>query len=386
MSIDRMLAPGIIVMTGSDGVGKTTTSAALAARAAWTQDLRVAVLTIDPARRLANAMGLERLGNRLREVPLKDAVKGAGKPAGRLFAGMLETKSAWDNLIISQVGSREKAAPILSNPFYKEISGAFVGSHEYIAMERLYDLWRSEKYDLIVLDTPPSRNALDFLEAPSRMTELVGGGLLGLLARPGVFAGKVGLRLFSLTTRPLMKMADTLLGQSTLSELSGFLVSVEGLYDGFKERAEAVYDLLGDESTRFVVVTTLEDVPFQEARYFVQKLREAGMHLAGGIVNKRMPPYLLDGPATNLARRLVERSTGVELALAENFLALRVLALRDKDLLARMEELGAPLLGSVPRMDAPVHDLEGLLEVGELLAGGGGWAVSRDITRAGRPA
>src|SRR5205085_2501398 len=151
--------------------------------------LRVAVLTIDPARRLANAMGLTRLGNRLREVDLS----GAGvRPAGTLHAGMLETKSAWDELIIRQTGNREAARKIIENPFYKEISGAFVGSHEYIAMERLYDLVQSVEYDLVVLDTPPSRNALDFLEAPNRMTELVSGGLLGLLARPGRAAGKVG--------------------------------------------------------------------------------------------------------------------------------------------------------------------------------------------------
>lgn len=369
MTVDELLKPGILVLCGSDGVGKTTTAAALAVRAAMREDMRVAVLTIDPARRLANAMGLEKLGNRLRPVKLESA-KHTGTSRGRLEAGMLETKSAWDDLIIQQAGSREKAEKILSNPFYKEISGTFVGSHEYIAMERLYDLERSGKYDLIVLDTPPSRNALDFLEAPNRMTELVSGGLLGLLARPAGFAGKVGLRMFSLTAKPIMRIADNLLGGSTLSELSQFLVSIEDLYGGFKARAEGVYALLERPSTGFIVVTTLEDVPFEEAHFFVEKLEEAGMHLAGAIVNKRLPGYLLDPPAINLARRLIERSKPVERALAENFLAYRILAQRDHDLMARIAELGVPLLGSVPRMREPIGDLDGLLEVAELLAEG----------------
>lgn len=374
--LDDLARPGIVVLCGSDGVGKTTTAAALAARAAWREDLRVAVLTIDPARRLANAMGLRRLGNRLRQVRLEGLRR--GKPQGELYAGMLETKSAWDDLIVRQAGGEERAAPILANPFYREISGAFVGSHEYIAMERLYDLWQSEDFDLVVLDTPPSRNALDFLEAPNRMTELVGGGLLGLLARPGVFAGKVGLRLFNLTSRPVMKMADRLLGDSTLSELSEFLVSIEDFYQGFNERAEAVYDLLQADTTAFVVVTTLEDVPFEEARFFVEKLAEAGMHIAGAVVNKTLPDFLLDSKAEALARRLVSRSTGVELALAQNYLDLRTLALRDRDLLARVAELGVPVIGTVPRLLEPVHDLETLLRVADMLgAGGRAGTVSR---------
>jgi anion-transporting ArsA/GET3 family ATPase len=320
------------------------------------------VLTIDPARRLASAMGLPKLGNRLREVELPRA-------KGRLYAGMLETKSAWDDLILRRAGNRARAQVILDNPFYKEISGAFVGSHEYIAMERLYDLWDSGDYDLVVLDTPPSRNALDFLEAPNRMTELIGGGLLRLLARPGLFAGRVGLRMFSVTAKPLLAIGDRLLGNNTLSELSQFLFSIEDLYDGFKERAEAVYDLLAAETTSFLVVTTLEDVPFEEARYFVERLREAGMHLYGAVVNKRLPEFLVDDAAAALARRMTTGSDALEAALGNNYLALRTVAQREHDLMARIEELGAPLVASAPRMPEPVNDLEGLLEVGELLHG-----------------
>jgi anion-transporting ArsA/GET3 family ATPase len=366
-TIDNLLRPGIIILTGSDGVGKTTTAAAIALRAAARTEMRTAVLTIDPARRLANAMGLERLGNRLRKVTLP-AGAGGGTASGTLHAGMLETKSAWDELIIRQAGGRENAQPILANPFYKEISGAFVGSHEYIAMERLYDIWQSEKFDLVVLDTPPSRNALDFLEAPSRMTELIGGGLLGLLARPGAFAGRIGLRMFSLTAKPVLRIGDRLLGSGTLGELSEFLVSVEGLYDGFKERAEAVYDLLGRDSTSFVVVTTLEEVPFEEARYFVEKLREAHMHLRGVIVNKQLPQALLDPDAAELARVLARSKDDVMATLGKNFLAYRTLAQRDRDLLDRIRELSSTVIGAMPRMPEPVHDMKGLVEVGELLA------------------
>ncbi|MHB8507925.1 MAG: ArsA family ATPase [Candidatus Dormibacteria bacterium] len=362
MSIDELFQPGILVMTGSDGVGKTTTSAALAARAALLTEMRVAVLTIDPARRLANAMGLSRLGNRVREVDW-EAAGGRGKPRGRLFAGMLETKSAWDELIVRQSGSRERAQPILDNPFYKEISGAFVGSHEYIAMERLYDLWQSEKYDLIVLDTPPSRNALDFLDAPHRMTELVSGGLLGLLARPGLAAGKIGLRMFSLTARPIMAIADRALGKNTLSELSEFLISIEGMNQGFKERAEGVLELLAMETTSFVVVTTLEEVPFDEARFFAGALKEAGMRIQGAVVNKLFPLSLLAPGALAVARRLTTSSDPVLRALAANYSDYRMLARRDEEMLDRVAELGIQLLGTVSRQAAPVNDLRGLLAV-----------------------
>jgi anion-transporting ArsA/GET3 family ATPase len=361
VSLDQLARPGIVILCGSDGVGKTTTSAAFAARAARLRDLRVAVLTIDPARRLAGAMGLPKLGNKLREVSLPDA-------RGRLYAGMLETKSAWDDLILRRAGSRARAQVILDNPFYKEISGAFVGSHEYIAMERLYDLWDSGDYDLVVLDTPPSRNALDFLEAPNRMTELIGGGLLRLLARPGLFAGRVGLRMFSVTAKPLLAIGDRLLGNRTLSDLSEFLFSIEDLYDGFKERAEAVYDLLAEPTTSFLVVTTLEEVPFEEARYFVERLREAGMHLHGAVVNKRLPRFLVDETAAAIARRMTTGPDPLEAALGNNYLALRTVALREQDLMSRIGELGVPLVAQAPRMPQPVHDLRGLLEVGELLA------------------
>jgi anion-transporting ArsA/GET3 family ATPase len=368
VSVDALLGPGIVVLTGSDGVGKTTTAAALAARAAIHKELRVAVLTIDPARRLASAMGLAKLGNRLRSVDLSRA---GASPKGTLAAGMLETKSAWDELIYRQAGSRAAAEKIIQNPFYKEISGTFVGSHEYIAMERLLDLWQSGEFDMIVLDTPPSRNALDFLEAPNRMTELVSGGLLGLLARPGMAAGKMGFRMFSVATRPVMRIADRLVGGSTLTELSEFLLSIEGLYEGFKQRAEGVYRLLEDEATSFLVVTTLEDVPFEEARYFVEKLGEAGMHLAGAVINKRLPTWLLDPAAAKLAGELAAGKDVVEAALGKNYLAYRTLAQRDQDLMARVEELGVPVLASVPRLREPVHDLAGLLLVGDTLVDGG---------------
>ena len=164
-------------------------------------------------------------------------------------------------------------------------------------------------------------------------------------------------------------MADRLLGQGTLSELSDFLVSIESLYDGFKQRAEAVYELLSRSSTTFLVVTTLEEVPFREAQFFVEKLREAGMQLAGAIVNKRLPELLRDPAATALARQLVASQSDVEAALGANFLAPREVALRDSDLMGRIDQLGVPVLGSVPVMDEPVHDITGLLEVGRQLAG-----------------
>jgi arsenite-transporting ATPase len=182
-------------------------------------------------------------------------------------------------------------------------------------------------------------------------------------------AGKVGFRLFSVATKPVMRIADRMVGGTTMTELSEFLLSIEGLYDGFKRRAEGVYRLLEARSTSFVVVTTLEDVPFEEARFFVEKLMEAGMHLAGAVLNKRLPDWLLDKPAAKLAEEMAGGDDPVVAALGTNYLAFRTLALRDQDLMSRIDELGVPVLGSVPRMHEPVHDLGGLLEVGDLLAG-----------------
>jgi arsenite-transporting ATPase len=167
-----------------------------------------------------------------------------------------------------------------------------------------------------------------------------------------------------------MRVADRLLGGSTLSELSQFLVSIEGMYDGFKQRAEGVLELLAMDTTTFLVVTTLEEVPFQEARFFVEKLREAGMHLGGAIVNKLLPDSLLDPEAAALARRLAAGPDPVLRALGENFLDHRVLAQRDRDLLERVDELGVPLIGAVRRQARPVGDLRGLLEVAEELSAG----------------
>ncbi|HWD52013.1 MAG TPA: ArsA-related P-loop ATPase, partial [Acidimicrobiales bacterium] len=266
-SLDGLLAAKeIVIACGPGGVGKTTTAAAAGVMATLRHGGKVLVLTVDPAKRLANALGLEGIGNAESRVP-DEAFRSAGlKPRGELWAAMLDTKESWDSLIRMHAPDPQTRDEILANPLYKNISGRFVQSHDYIAMERLFEIHSEGEYDLIVVDTPPTRNALDFLDAPQRLADFFSSRLLRWLIVP------YRSRLVNVATKPFYQIADRILGTQFLADISEFFILFQSMYDGFVERAGAVQRLLSDRRTTFMVVSTLEGVPLREAEFFAQEL------------------------------------------------------------------------------------------------------------------
>jgi anion-transporting ArsA/GET3 family ATPase len=381
-SLDGLLASReIIVACGPGGVGKTTTAAAAAAMAAARGGGKVLVLTIDPARRLANALGLDGIGNTERRVP-DDAFASAGvKPRGQLYAAMLDTKESWDALIRHHAPDDRTRDEILANPLYRNISGRFVQSHDYIAMERLFEIHAEGTYDLIVVDTPPTRNALDFLDAPERMADFFSSRLLRWLIVP------YRSRLVNLASRPFYQVADRILGTQFLADIAEFFILFQTMYDGFVERARSVQRLLADRRTSFIVVSTLETVPLREAEFFAQAITQRKLHLGAIVLNKVLPEYLRDPSGAVVAERLRDRAadiaaemaphlevadtTQVQRVLAEvgqNYLDYRLVAQSQAETQAELST-AAETLVSVPYFDTDVHDFAGLMRLGAGLWG-----------------
>ncbi|HNM97544.1 MAG TPA: ArsA family ATPase, partial [Marmoricola sp.] len=307
LDIDSLLADRgtrIIVCCGSGGVGKTTTSAALALRAAE-QGRKVVVLTIDPARRLAQSMGIEALDNTPRPVP------GAGEESGgSLDAMMLDMKRTFDEVVESQA-SPEKAQQILNNPFYIAVSSSFAGTQEYMAMEKLGQLdkqaRRSGEWDLIVVDTPPSRSALDFLDAPERLSSFLDGRFMRLLLAPARGGARFMTAGLGLVTGALTKI----IGAQVLRDMQTFVSAFDTLFGGFRARAQRTFELLKADGTSFIVVAAPEPDALREAAYFVERLSGEQMPLAGLVVNRvsRLPEGVLSAEAAlSGAQRLGDSS------------------------------------------------------------------------------
>jgi anion-transporting ArsA/GET3 family ATPase len=385
--LERLLATKeIVIFCGSGGVGKTSVAAAAALTAATRLGGKVLVLTIDPARRLASALGLEGFGNLEKQVPA-EALKAAGlEPRGELWAAMLDTKRSWDDLVLRHAPDEETAYRILENRLYTNITGRFVQSHDYIAMERLFEIHATGAYDLIVIDTPPTRNALDFLDAPKRMAEFFGGRLLRWLTMPYRMGGRRGTRVLNVASRPFYQLADRILGSQFLQDIAEFFVNFQSMYDGFVERARAVEGLLHDRRTTFGVVTTLEGAPLREAEFFCDQLIAHKYHLGALILNKTLPDYLLSpdggraaeflsaeaGPvaealAADLPTRSeladTERTARVLRTIGDSFRNFAVVAKREAELrgeLARQPEVVA----TVPNLEVDIYDLAGLARIG----------------------
>ncbi|HEY5677175.1 MAG TPA: ArsA-related P-loop ATPase, partial [Myxococcales bacterium] len=245
----------VAVCVGSGGVGKTTVAAALALGRAL-QGGKVLVCTIDPARRLANALGLEALGNVESHVPAHKFREAGLAPKGQLFAMMLDVKRTWDDLVARHAPDRARQERIYQNRIYQQLSGALAGSQEYMAMEKLYELATERDYDLIVLDTPPTAHALDFLEAPERILDFLGNESARLLLAPAVSAGKLGLRLLQLGSSYVAKTLGKFTGAEVLRDLAEFMATFQGMYEGFKDRAAAVRALLAEAQVGFVIVAS----------------------------------------------------------------------------------------------------------------------------------
>lgn len=284
----------IVIVCGPGGVGKTTVAAAVAAMAACRQGGKVLVLTVDPARRLANALGLSPAKVGAQQVPLSAFAKAGIVLRGELWTEMLDTKWSWDRLVSQHVPDTATAQRILDNPLYQNISGRFVQSHDYIAVERLYELHSQGAYDLIVVDTPPTRSAIDFLLAPERMAEFFSSRLLRLLTVP------YRSRFADMASRPFYHVADRILGSQFLQDIAEFFILFQTLSEGFVARAEEVQRLLADRRSTFIVVSTLESIPVREAGTFMGLLPAKGFHLGGLVLNRVLPAYLLS-PAWRLA-------------------------------------------------------------------------------------
>ncbi len=378
--IDELLAAKeMVLVCGSGGVGKTTVAAALGAQAAIELGGRVLVLTVDPAKRLASAMGLQSFGNTETQVSLDDLVGPDRAVRGELWAAMLDTKAGWDELICRHAPDAATREAVLANPLYQNITGRFVNSHDYLAMERLHEVHASGGYDLVIVDTPPSRNALDLLDAPARMAEFFGSRLLRWLTVP------YRSRVLTLASKPFYQIADRVLGSHFLEDIAEFFSLFQRMEAGFVQRAREVEQLLTDPRSTFVVVTTLEAAPAAEARYFVDELDRRGLPLGAIVLNRVVPEAVRSPAAARSAQALAAAlDDGLAAAVAEAVAldaeaARRVLVevaarFHDVAVVAKAEaerrsELAAlaPLVASAPTLRSDVHDLDGLLQLGDHL-------------------
>lgn len=349
---------GVVVCAGSGGVGKTTTAAALAVHGAL-QGRRTIVMTIDPARRLADALGLRTLGNEARAVPLPGP--------GSLSAMMLDQKGAWDALVERYAPSDEVRQRILTNRFYQNLSGSFAGSQEYMAIEQLAELHASGRYDLIVVDTPPTRHALDFLDAPKRIAAFLDRGVVRWFVKPYFSAGWATLRVVNRAAGTLLRRLEDATGVKALVEISDFFNSMSGLFDGFEHRVQAVDKLLRSRGTAFVLVATPEEQMLTEAEEFCRKLAELSIPLRAMVFNRVHPEVgtdlrrLDEEWLRSLVQRAVKRSDRAG-RLVDNFLRYETQARGDH---LRMEAFrrqlpGRPAVAVVPNFEEDLHDLDGL--------------------------
>jgi anion-transporting ArsA/GET3 family ATPase len=361
---DRLAETRVCICAGSGGVGKTTTAAALALALAE-RGQKVAVVTIDPARRLATSLGLTELGNEPSLIDPQLLASHGVRLRGELWAMMLDSKRTFDGLVAQLAADDHAREEVLSNRIYQEISSAVAGSQEFTAMAKLYELYRSGDFDVIVLDTPPSRNALDFLDAPTRLAGFLDGRALSMFLAPGGLAA----RFVGRGTGLVFSVFARFTGVDLLGDLSSFFSSLAGMTDGFRERAHAVEGLLRDPATSFLIVTSPEPEPTREAIFFAGKLADAGMQRAGVIVN-RVHSQNLDGHTVEQLIAVLDDDLGGKLAarVAANLADFDVLARRDGDSVAglsRSLDDADPIL--IPDLDAEVRDLAGLAEMARYL-------------------
>jgi anion-transporting ArsA/GET3 family ATPase len=384
LDVDALLddtGVGIIVCCGSGGVGKTTVSAALALRAAE-RGRKVVVLTIDPARRLAQSMGIEQLDNTPR--PVGGVDEGAG---GTLDAMMLDMKRTFDEVVESQA-TPQKASQILGNPFYQALSSSFAGTQEYMAMEKLGQIHRDARvgqpdatYDLIVVDTPPSRSALDFLDAPERLSSFLDGRFIRLLLVPTRGPARFMTAGLGIVTAALTKV----IGAQVLRDVQTFVAAFDTLFGGFRQRAQETFRLLQDDGTAFLVVAAPEPDALREAAYFVERLSEDAMPLAGLVVNRAgqrplggLTPEaavaaaakLGRDPANSLGREDPDATEPLTAGLLRLYADRSRLAEREATLRSRFAAAHPEVATAVvPALAGDVNDLDGLRRVGVLLGG-----------------
>lgn len=354
----------VLVCVGSGGVGKTTVAASLALRAASGQDRSSLVCTIDPAKRLANSLGLSHLGNA--ETRIDETLFDHAKIPKRapLFAMMLDMKRSWDDLVERHTPP-DKREKILNSRFYQALSTRLAGSQEYIAMEKLWELRSRSDYKLVVLDTPPTAHALDFLDAPNRILDFLDNDAARWLLTPALAAGKFGLKFLNLGSSYAAKTISRLTGTETLQELASFLLSTSSLNESFRERAREVRELLASRNTAFVIVTAPNPERLDEVIHFHRLLRENHMQVAAVVVN-RVHPKPTDQQFAEVDQVDEPLRSRVRATLEE----VRLLADHDAATIEELRKQCAPTpLVLVPRFDRDVHDLATLWHTSQYLAG-----------------
>ena len=373
----------IIVCCGAGGVGKTTTSAALALAAAEI-GRQVVVMTIDPARRLAQSLGLEHLDNTPRDVPAAAELTAAS--GGHLQAMMLDMKRTFDEIVEAH-SEPARARQILENPFYQALSSSFAGTQEYMAMEKLGQLQATGNWDLIVVDTPPSRSALDFLDAPHRMSRFLDGTMIRLLSAPARAGGRAYLKVVGAGLAIFGRIITKILGGQLLKDVSHFVGALDTMFGGFRQRAQATYDLLRQPGTAFLVVAAPEPDALREASYFVDRLSSDQMPLAGLVLNRVHPSTatLTASRAEGVAEGLASGGSRTDV-LAASLLQIHAERIRtdaQEQRLARRFASAHPNVAvrSVPAAATDVHDLADLRKIGAHLTGVPGRAAGRPRTR-----
>jgi anion-transporting ArsA/GET3 family ATPase len=370
LDVDGVLADRgvrIIVCCGSGGVGKTTTAAALALRAAEHHGRRTVVLTIDPARRLAQSLGLTELDNVPRQVKGVET-NGSG---GSLHAMMLDMKRTFDEVVLAHTDP-DRAAEIFANPFYQAMSSTFSGTQEYMAMEKLGQLHAEGDWDLIVVDTPPSRSALDFLDAPARLGRLLDGRMLRVLLAPARAGGRSVFSLVTASFSVFSRVVQKVLGNQLLTDLSGFIAALDSMFGGFRQRAELTYRILQDRETAFLVVAVPEPDAVREAAYFARRLGDERMPLAGLVLNRvhRTEATLTAQESLAAAARLDEQggqettadALRIHATLAEQAAREKRVALIFTDQFPHVPTV------SVTAQPADVHDVDGLRLIGSAIS------------------
>ncbi|MBI2340048.1 MAG: ArsA family ATPase [Deltaproteobacteria bacterium] len=358
----------LILVCGSGGVGKTTMAAALALKGA-ALGLKTIVLTIDPAKRLATSLGLGELSGEAKSINGKKLSSIFGAPDIHCDAMMLDTKRTFDQLVAKYAPNKEVETKILNNKIYRHLSDMIAGSQEYMAMEKLFELATEGKYDLIVIDTPPTTHAIDFLEAPQKMIDAIGHSMIHLLLKPAMLAGKSGLKFFEKGSRMILKIFDRITGFAFLQDISEMLISFQELLGGFQGRAEEVKKILIQPETSFVLGAACEEKSVREAQFFSERLSALGLPLAGVILNRVHPLYRIKPDEKNEKQKDLASRIGVKLAgkMIQCLDQFEPIARRDE---AYRKELKKGLteeqfLTTIPLFESDIHSLEGLYSLTE---------------------
>ncbi len=379
---DLVATRRVLVCCGTGGVGKTTTAAALAIEGAR-RGRDTVVVTIDPAKRLAHALGLEHLSNTPHEIPpVRWDPEGSAEPGGRLHALMLDTKSTFDQLVVEHARDAEQAERILDNTFYRNIAGSLSGTQEYMAMEKLYELHAGGEFDLVVVDTPPTRHALDFLDAPRRLTRLLDNRIFRILMTPA----RAGLRVGALAAHAVVRTISRVVGTEVVDDVLAFFRAFEGMEEGFRTRANETLALLASDQTAFVLVTSPRRDAVEEAEFFADRLADGALAVEALVVNRVHPRYegalpdvlrhraaaLRDdadsnGAGSNAAGSNAAADPDAVRRLAaqyDNLADLEELAIREERELHGLEQrIGHAAIAHVPELDHDVHDFDALRAV-----------------------